>query len=145
MKRTLISLAFIALIQIVVKSQTVNDTVLIKHTILNYALGWYEGKADSIQKAMYSDFGKRKISVDENGKTKISPNTAMSMYQKTQKRSSKPMSHEDAVKKIKDMGIFAIYDNIASAYIKSDGWIDFILLAKIDGEWKMMNVVWQKP
>jgi hypothetical protein len=136
---------FVCTLPFMLVAQTPTDSLQIKEAVLNYALGWFEGKPDLMEKALYHDFGKRNISVDEKGKTRISGHTAMSMVQGTRKRAENPIPHEEAVKKIKEVGISQIYDNIASAYVKSDSWIDFILLAKIDGEWKMMNVVWQRP
>lgn len=127
------------------KAQTSKDTILIKEAIYNYALGWFEGKPDLMEKALYYDFDKRMIALDEHGKTKISGNNAMSMYQKTRSRAEKPIPHDEAIKKIKEVGVFEIYDQIASGYVKSDSWTDFILLAKVDGEWKMMSVIWQRP
>lgn len=126
-------------------AQTPNDSVMIKATLMNYALGWFEGQPERMEKALYHDFSKRQISMDETGKTKLSGHTAMSMFQGTRNRSNKAISHEEAINKIKEITIFLIYDQIASAVIKSDNWTDFVLLANIDGEWKMMDVIWQRP
>lgn len=125
-------------------SQTLKDSIAIEQAMLNYALGWYEANAELMEEAVYHDFQKRHISVDEKGKTKIFGNTAMSMYQKTRKRAEKAIPHDEAVLKIKEKGILSVSGNIAAGYIKSDSWMDYILFAKINGEWKMMNVVWQK-
>ena len=46
----------------------------------------------------------------------------------------------------KDITILDRYGNVASAKAVMTGWIDYMHLAKVDGEWKIVNVLWEvKP
>jgi len=39
--------------------------------------------------------------------------------------------------------ILGIYDQIASVQLTSDNWIEYLHLIKLDGEWKIINLIWQ--
>jgi len=46
----------------------------------------------------------------------------------------------------KDVFILDIFQNTASAKAIMSGWIDYMHLAKWNGEWKIVNVLWElKP
>ena len=42
-----------------------------------------------------------------------------------------------------DVQILDIYENTASVRITAGEWIDYMHLAKVDGEWKIINVLWE--
>jgi hypothetical protein len=42
-----------------------------------------------------------------------------------------------------DVTILDIYEGTASARVDASGWIDYMHLAKWQGEWKIINVLWQ--
>jgi len=43
----------------------------------------------------------------------------------------------------KDVTIFDIYQNAASAKIYASGWVDYLHLAKWNGRWVIVNVLWE--
>ena len=43
----------------------------------------------------------------------------------------------------KDVTILDIYQNVASARIDASGWVDYLQLAKWNGEWRIVNVLWE--
>ena len=53
-------------------SQTQNDTLLIRETVLNYLEGLEYNDSLRVEKAMHPDLAKRVIREDENGKEKLS-------------------------------------------------------------------------
>jgi hypothetical protein len=49
-------------------------------------------------------------------------------------------------KQTKDVRILDIFGNAASARATMADWIDYMQLAKVDGRWVIVNVLWeQKP
>jgi hypothetical protein len=46
----------------------------------------------------------------------------------------------------KDVTILDIYQNAASVKIVANTWIDYLQVARIEGSWKIVNVLWElKP
>lgn len=43
----------------------------------------------------------------------------------------------------RDLTVFAVDGNIASAKVVFGEWIDYLHLARFDGRWVIMNVLWQ--
>ena len=43
----------------------------------------------------------------------------------------------------KDVTIFDIYQNAASAKIEASSWVDYLHLAKWNGRWLIVNVLWE--
>jgi len=39
--------------------------------------------------------------------------------------------------------ILDIYNRIASVKLISDNWVEYLQLIKLDGEWEIMNSIWQ--
>ncbi len=49
-------------------------------------------------------------------------------------------------KQIKNITILSIYNNTASVKAEMSNWYDFMHLARWNGEWKIINVLWEmKP
>jgi hypothetical protein len=44
-----------------------------------------------------------------------------------------------------DFALFDLGDDVASARIFTDQWNDYLLLAKQDGRWRIVSVLWQVP
>jgi hypothetical protein len=42
-----------------------------------------------------------------------------------------------------DFQIFEIYRGAASARVVASDWVDYLHLAKWNGEWKIVNVLWE--
>jgi hypothetical protein len=39
--------------------------------------------------------------------------------------------------------ILDIFQDMATVRVSFDGWVDHVQVARIDGEWKIVNVLWQ--
>lgn len=48
----------------------------------------------------------------------------------------------DAKTARRDITIHEIHDRIATVTLHAEGWYDFMHLAKVDGAWKIVNVLW---
>jgi hypothetical protein len=42
-----------------------------------------------------------------------------------------------------DVSILDVYGQMASVKIVAGMWIDYMHLAEVDGEWKIVNVLWE--
>ncbi|SEA29326.1 nuclear transport factor 2 family protein [Microbulbifer marinus] len=43
----------------------------------------------------------------------------------------------------KSVKVLDIHDRIATVKVEADEWLDYMHLVKVDGEWKIVNVLWQ--
>ena len=120
------------------------DAAAIKATALDYAQGWYEGNADRMQKALHPELAKRMVYFDKaTGKSRLSQMSAMTLVNNTREGSGKatPKADQQA-----DVTVLDSYGNTAQVKTVMHEWIDFMQMAKWNGEWKIVNVLWEiKP
>jgi hypothetical protein len=125
-------------------SQTAADSAGIRQAALNYIEGWYAGNADRMEQALHPELAKRIVLTDpSSGKSRLSQMSAMTLVQSTRAGGGKKTP---ANEQLKDVSILDIFDNAASVKINASGWVDYLHLAKWNGEWKIVNVLWElKP
>lgn len=136
---------FVAVIMSVLSlhAQTAADSVAIKKVALDYVEGWYEGNPERMERALHPELAKRIVRSDQNGRSRLDQMSAMTLVQGVKRGGGKntPMAEQQ-----KDIFILDIYGNTASAKAIMSGWIDYMHLAKWNGEWKIVNVLWElKP
>jgi hypothetical protein len=45
-----------------------------------------------------------------------------------------------------DVRILDVFGNVASVRVTMSGWIDYMHMARVDGRWQIVNVLWElKP
>ena len=125
-------------------AQTAADSASIRRTALNYVEGWYEGSAERMERALHPELAKRIVLVDEqSGKNWLSGMGATQLINGARRGGGKNTPTEQQQK---DVFILDIYQNTASVKAVMSGWIDYMHMAKWNGEWKIVNVLWEyKP
>ncbi len=130
------------------KAQTTvsnTDKAAIKQTALDYIEGWYEGNAERMGRALHPDLAKRivRVSPDNNKFNRLDQMSAMSLVQGTRRGGGKQTPKE---KQLKDVTILDVFENAASVKIVASDWIDYLHIAKFNGRWVIVNVLWElKP
>ena len=143
--RKLSMLFFVVLFASVVhvQAQSKSDADLIKQAALDYIEGWYEGDATRMERALHPDVAKRIVRVDQRGRHSLGQLSAMGLVQATREKGGKDIPKE---KQQKDVTVLDIFGNTASAKIVASSWIDYLHLAKWNGRWVIVNVLWElKP
>jgi hypothetical protein len=116
------------------------EKTAIKQTALDYIEGWYSGNPERMERALYTDLSKRGVFVNpETGKTLVRPVTAEALVGYAKKGAGKKPEDEWAI----ELTIQDIYRNTASVKIVSVDFIDYAHIGKVDGEWKIINVLWE--
>jgi hypothetical protein len=118
------------------------DLAAIKATALDYAQGWYTGDAARMERALSPDLAKRVIMV-RDGKSKVESMTAMGLVQATRAGggTKTPKDQQQA-----DVTILDVFGNAASVKVVMSGWIDYLHIGKVSGQWVIINVLWElKP
>lgn len=123
--------------------QTDADREAIKRTALNYAEGWYEGNAEKMESALSPDLAKRIARTNPQGQTRLDQMTAMTLVQATRGGFGKQTPKDEQQK---DVTILDIFGGAATVKLEMRDWIDFMHIAKINGKWQIVNVLWEvKP
>jgi hypothetical protein len=120
------------------------DAAAIKQAALDYIEGWYNGDAARMERAVHPELAKRMVSKDAaRGTSQLNHTGAAQLVQSTGNRSARPTPKEGQQK---DVTILDVYENAASVKVVAADWIDYLHLAKWDGSWKIVNVLWElKP
>ena len=144
MKRTLLTLIASAALLPLAHAQSPEDTAAIKATALDYIEGWYEGNAERMERALHPDLAKRIVEKKRGSDELVLDNMdAKSLIAATAKGGGKNTPPE---KQQKDVTILDVYENAASVKVVASGWIDYMQMAKWNGRWVIINVLWEmKP
>src|ERR1700730_1857272 len=124
-------------------AQTPADSAAIKQTALDYIEGWYEGNADRMEKALHPELAKRIVRTNQEGNSRLDQMSAMSLVLGTRRGGGKNTPKE---KQQKDVTILDVFENAASVKVVASDWVDYLHMAKSNGKWVIVNVLWElKP
>lgn len=127
-----------------VLAQEVTDEDAIKQAALDYIEGWYEGDAGRMERSLHPDLAKRAVFTNpESGRSRLDQMSAMTLVQVTREGHGRKTPEE---RQQKDVFILDRFENSASVKIIASGWIDYLHVAKFNGRWVIVNVLWElKP
>jgi hypothetical protein len=124
-------------------AQSAADSAAIRQTALDYIEGYYEGDAERMERALHADLAKRIVRTNPQGRSNLGQMSAMSLVQGTRSGGGRDIP---AAERQKDVRILDIYQNAASVKVVAASWIDYMHLAKWNGRWVIVNVLWElKP
>lgn len=119
------------------------DSAAIRATALDYIEGWYEGNADRMTRAVHPELAKRIVRTNEQGMSRLDTQSAMTLVNGTKSGGGK---NTPVARRQKDVTILDIYRNAASVKVVASDWIDYLQVAKYNGSWRIVNVLWElKP
>ena len=121
-----------------------SDNEAIRKTALDYIEGWYSGDAARMERALHPELAKRMISTDpKTGRSQLNHMGAMTLVQRTREGIGKKIPQD---RQSKEVTILDRYNNAAVVKIVASDWIDYLEVAKFNGDWKIINVLWElKP
>lgn len=119
------------------------DQAAIKQTALDYLEGWYEGNPERMERALHPELAKRIVRTNQQGQSRLDQMSAMSLVQGTRRGGGKQTPKD---KQQKDVTILDVFENAASVKLVASDWIDYLHVAKFNGRWVIVNVLWElKP
>jgi Putative lumazine-binding len=125
-----------------VNAQTSAETA-IKQTALDYIEGWYEGNPERMERALHPELAKRIVRTNPEGRSRLDQQGAMTLVMNTRSGGGKDTPKE---RQEKQVTILDIFENAASVKIVASDWIDYLHIAKSNGRWVIVNVLWElKP
>ena len=125
-------------------AQSGADSAAIRAAALDYVEGWYTGDAARMERAVHPELAKRIVQTNpQNGRSSLGQQSAMTLVLNTRNGGGKDTPQEQMQK---DVVILDIFQNAASVRATMSGWVDYMHLAKWNGRWVIVNVLWEfKP
>lgn len=125
------------------RAQTAADSAAIRETALNYVEGWYAGDGERMRSALHPDLAKRISMRRDDGTWQLQSMTADELVAGTARGGGQ---RTPEAQRQRDVVILDIFGNVASVRATMSGWIDYMHLARVDGRWQIVNVLWElKP
>jgi len=125
-------------------AQSAADSAAVRATAMDYIEGWYAGDATRMERALHPELAKRVVTTDsKTGRSQLESIGAMTLVLRT--RAGGGM-HTPVERQQKDFRILDMFANTAVAKIIASDWVDYLELAKWNGRWVIVNVLWEyKP
>ena len=120
-------------------AQTSADSAAIRATALDYIEGYYQGNSERMERALHPSLAKR-IVVVRGSESIVQNMTAAQLIDATRKGGGSAMPVSE---RRNDVQITGIYGNAATVTIDAAGWVDFLHVGKVDGQWVIINVLWE--
>jgi hypothetical protein len=121
-----------------------DETEAIKKTALDYIEGWYTGDGARMERALHPELAKRIVNTDpKSGRSMLGQQSAMTLVQNTRAGGG---TRTPAERQQKDVTILDTFNNVAIVKVVASDWVDYLQVAKFNGAWKIVNVLWEmKP
>lgn len=123
-------------------AQSASDSAGIRAAALDYVEGWYEGSAERMSRALHPELVKRIVVADTATGLSVIQNMGASALVNSTRHGYGKTTPAD--RRQKDVTILDVFGNAACAKAIMADWIDYMQLAKVDGRWLIVNVLWEK-
>lgn len=128
-------------ITINLKAQTATDSVQVRDVVTKYIESFYLTQPEKGQESIHPLLAKRTIQEFEDGSEFLKGMTYEEMANLGKVFNARNQFNKNSKKEIK---ILDMLNQTASLKLIAEGWVDYIHLGKINGEWKIINVLWQR-
>lgn len=111
-----------------------DDATGVRATVTNYIEAYYTGDAHRLERTLHPHYLKHML----HGEIPVREKTGPEMVQEV--RTHGPADLPQA-NKTEQVSVLDIAGNIASAKLVTPGWVDYMTLSKVEGQWKILSVV----
>ncbi|MBN1498867.1 MAG: nuclear transport factor 2 family protein [Spirochaetes bacterium] len=112
------------------------DLDAIEKPIFDYVEGWYDKDPERMKKGLHPDLAKRSIDpAKSNGINKMDLPSLLSIVHQ--------YGGQNAETRIIDIKILDVYQNIATAKVTTNDYIDYVQLGYMSNKWMIINVLWE--
>jgi len=128
-----VSLAFFATAQTPASA----DQHAVRAVVADYIEAYYSGDAARMEKSLHPRYLKHTISGPES-KPRMTEHTGLEMVEEVRAAGPAPLP---ASERREEISVLDVSGDIASAKLTTSHWVDYLTLAKWNGEWKIVSVV----
>ena len=144
MKRLLLlAAAAVLLSPLAARAQSGAESEAVRAAVLDYVEGIYTVDHTRIERSVHPDLAKRGFFV-KKGETAYNPHV-MTYAQLVELAKNYNKDGHVAKDAPKEVVVYDISDQTASVKLTAVWGIDYMHLAKYEGKWKIINVLWQTP
>jgi hypothetical protein len=104
---------------------------------LDYLQGWYTADASRMERALHPELAKRIFRHNPDGTKTLGQMSAMTLVQRTRAGAGRNGLQRADIK------ILDMFRDTAGVRADANYWIDYLHVAKVDGQWKIINVLWE--
>ena len=123
------------------KDSLSTEVDIIKQTVLGYIEAWYKGEPERGEKSLHPELDKRIVRLNpktgQNNLEQMSASTLLKRWGSGDGKAT-PEDHQ-----LKEVTILDVYGNMASVKLEASAWVDYMHLAKFNGEWVIVNILWE--
>lgn len=125
-----------------VQAQTPADSMNIRNTALNYIEGWFEGDPARMAKSLHPELTKSIVVTDEEtNRDMIDVMGFTKLVEGTRRGYGTSIPSEE---RRTNVTIFDIHGKAATVKVDAGLWVDYMHIVKFNGEWKILNVLWER-
>lgn len=139
-------IAFVVVLMLIISTPLIaqeakiddDEKKAIEQAALDYVQGYFEGSGERMERGLNPQLQKVVVRKLPNGRDIITLTSRSSLIEAASAEMGTDLEKAKAVK----AEILCIYKNIASVKITSADFIDLAQIAKINGQWQVVNVLW---
>jgi putative lumazine-binding protein len=113
-----------------------DESAAVRATVTNYIESYYAGDAARMEKSLHPHYLKHVISTSD-GNLRMTEKTGLQMVQDVRSQNIELPKSEQT----EQITVLDVSKGMASAKLVTSHWIDYMTLAKWNGEWKIVSVV----
>jgi len=123
-------------------TQLPDDREAVKQAVLDYVEALYEADSARIERSVHKDLFKLGFERDKEGTYKPYRMTYQELYDLAGRWNKSGRIPKNSTKEIV---VYDVADQTASAKLTARWGIDYLHLAKFDGKWMITDILWQTP
>lgn len=117
------------------------EETAIRATALDYIEGWYTQDAARMTRALHPALVKRSVATDPaTGRSRLDDGGAERLIAATRPRPDESARALDGRRRV--VTVLDIHGVVATVKIDAQDWVDYLHLVRWNGEWKIINVLW---
>lgn len=128
-----------------VRAQQVDEREAVRQAVLDYVEALYDVAPERIARSVHPEL--RKLGFHRRGPDEAYRSAPMTYEQLHQLAGRWNTENRQGItpETVKEVVVFDVLDQTASAKLVARWGVDYIHLAKYDGRWQIVNVLWQSP
>jgi hypothetical protein len=144
-RAALLSLLFVFAATRIASGQTPSkpaaDSAGIRQAALDYIEGWYEGNGERMERALHPELAKRIVRTDpKTGRSSFGTMSALTLISGTKAGGGR---NTPEAQRRREVRILDIFEGAAVARVDAASWVDYLQLARWNGRWVIVNVLWE--
>ena len=141
-KRTIVAVLAVLVAPTLVAAQSAEDRAGVERAALDYLEGFYEGSEEKIRRGVHPEVLKFGFAMRDGDYQRVPMSFEQMIAFANDVKSSGRFPPADAPKRVE---LLDVLDQTAVAKVYAWWGSDYLSMARYDGEWKIVQVLWQSP